>query len=81
VSELARKDMILKLNKIFLWLLVGSSGRIHQGVKVDTVGIIIGNLEFFHLPRFNEELHESQVEAFLGYLDYLRVIPFGEEYN
>ena len=66
MSELARKDMMLKLNKICLWLLVGSSDRIHQGVKVDIVGISFSNLEFFHLQRFNEELHESQMEAFIG---------------
>lgn len=55
MSELARKDMILKFNNICLWLIVGSSGRIHEGVGVEIVGIFIGNLEFFHLPRFNEE--------------------------
>lgn len=43
------------------------------------MGVIIGNVEFFHLPRSNEELHESRMESFLGYLDYLRVIPFAEE--
>lgn len=44
-QNLATKDMILKFIYVCLWLLVGSSGRIHQGVEIDIVDIFIGILE------------------------------------
>lgn len=53
------------------------SSRNHQGFEVETVNIIIDNLEFFHLPtRLNWRVHTSPIYSFLHYLGYIRISPF-----
>lgn len=45
MPELARKDTILEFANICFWLLIGSSGKIHQDAEVEIADVIFVNLE------------------------------------